>query len=103
MPPTHGFASYELADHFKKHITDGNEFYCADEKEYEAAAIAFVTADEDPPNTEDCVRARDNTFIRFDRRTNMICYLHADGFIGSYHLVRKGDPYGYFRRKCRGQ
>lgn len=103
VPPTRGFASYELADHFKKHITDGHEFYCADEKEYEAAAIAFITADGDPPNTEDCVRARDNTLIRFDRSTNMICYLHADGFIGSYHLVRNGDPYGYFRRKCRGQ
>lgn len=104
VPPTSGFASYaELADHFHKHITQRREFACADEKEYEAAAIAFITPDEDPPNTEDCVRARDNTLIRFDRRRNMICYLHADGAIGSYHLVRNTDPYAYFRRKCRGQ
>lgn len=76
VPPTSGFASYaELADHFHKHITQRREFACADEKEYEAAAIAFITPDEDPPNTEDCVRARDNTLIRFDRRRNMICYL----------------------------
>lgn len=104
MPPTRGFASYaELADHFYYHITTKHEFPCADENAYQAAAIAFITPDAAPPNTEDCVRASDNTLIRFDRRTNMICYLHPDGSIGSYYLVQKRDPYAYFRKKCRGQ
>lgn len=101
MPPTRGFESYaDLANHFYRHVTRAREFDFRDEEEYEAAAMRFISRPLDV-NTEEYLR-RDGRTIRFDRATNEICFLDADGFIGTYFRVRCADPYAYFQRKCRG-
>lgn len=99
--PIRGFeTAAERADHFQRHVTRAHEFDFADEIEYEAAAIEFMNKVPDGVRIEEDVRARDGTIIRFDCTTNEICFVHADGFVGTYYRVRCADPYAYFERVC---
>lgn len=101
MLPILGFeTAEERADHFYRHVTRAREFRFRDELEYEAAAIAFMNKVVDGVIIEEDVRARDGTIIRFDRNTNEICLLRANGFIGTYFKVRCRNPYAYFERVC---
>jgi hypothetical protein len=99
--PTLGFeTAAERADHFYRHVTLAHEFAFADELEYEAAAIEFMNKPVDGVIIEEDVRARDGTVIRFDCNTNEICFVHANGYTGTYYRVRCADPYAYFERVC---
>jgi uncharacterized protein (DUF1697 family) len=100
--PVHGFRSREkLAEHFYSHVTLAKEFNCKDEDEYEQRAIRFMTRPLDA-DTKECIRDRDKAVIRFDKRARVICFLSADGHIGSYFQIRVKDAESFFQRKCRG-
>ena len=100
MPPVNGFATRnELLDHFDKHVVQRREFSFANADEYEAAAIEFMSRPIEA-DTEERTRVRDNAIIRFNKVTNEIGILHADGYLGSYFRITLRDPYRYFLRIC---
>lgn len=103
MPPVLGFRTRQkLREHYHQHVILAREFDCKDEDEYEQRAIDFMTRPLDS-HTKECIRARDNGVIRYDKRAKVICFLSVDGYIGSYFQVRVRDGEKFFQRKCRGE
>jgi hypothetical protein len=100
--PIRGFESVAgRADHFQRHVIRQREFVCANEEEYEAAAMAFMNKPVDGVTIKEHLRARDNTTVRVDVTTNEFCYVHDATYIGSYYIARTADIEAYFQRRCR--
>ena len=100
--PIRGFESVaERADHFQRHVIRQREFAFIDEEAYERAAIAFAETPADGVTIKEVFRARDNTMVRVNVRTNEFCYIHDGTYIGSYYIARTSDIEAYFQRRCR--
>jgi DNA-binding GntR family transcriptional regulator len=93
----------QLLEHFDRHAAEFASIP-VDETEYENRAREFMEKELVDP-VQECIRRRDRAKIRWDRLTNELGIVSADGFLQTYHVLdwryhSLSTNRAYFKKEC---